>query len=270
VKDLVENRRRISLGEKARLAGLVLKENGLLWTSLMGLYYASSAVADATFRQAHKQRARHGLPGVNSMSANKLIWNTWDWGGKGEEWTPSAEWKESVVSTFIDPHYKDTDTVLEIGPGAGRWTEFLLKRCKRLVAVDISESCVNECRKRFAAYETAAFHVGSGSDLAFVPSGTIDGVWSFDVFVHINRPQFAAYLAEFARVLRPGGVGIIHHGGSGGMDGGWRSDVTLADVDKFLQQSGLERDRQVQSWIDGGTKHEAGLYKDYITIFRKP
>jgi SAM-dependent methyltransferase len=269
MKDLVENRRRIGLGEKARLAGLVLKENGLVWTSLMGLYYASSGIADLTFKQAHKLRSRRNLPGLNSMSANKLIWDTWDWHAKGDEWTPSDEWKRSVVSTFVDPYFSNLDTILEVGPGAGRWTEFLIDHCKRFIAVDISESCVRECNKRFAGYANATFHVGSGKDLSVVPDQSIDGVWSFDVFVHINKPQFNSYIAEFKRVLKPGGVGLIHHGGSGGKDGGWRSDVTIDDVTSFMNQNGLAIDRQLQSWIDDGTKHEAGLYKDYITIFRK-
>ena len=51
------------------------------------------------------------------------------------------------------------------------------------------------------------FRLGNGSDLAGVASGSIDAVWSFDVFVHVNRAEFKAYAAEIARVLRQGGEG---------------------------------------------------------------
>lgn len=270
MKDLVENRGRMGLVEKARLAGVVLRENGLAWTSLMGLYYASSGLADLTFRQAHIMRSRRNLPGLNSMSANKLIWESWDWDGKGDEWNPSDAWKRSVVATFIDTYFTGRDTVLEVGPGGGRWTEFLLGKCRRLIAVDISEACVARCRQRFAGSPHAEFYVGNGDDLNVVADAAVDGVWSFDVFVHINKVQFEAYVREIARVLKPGGVALLHHGGSGGAKGGWRSDVTLADVNTFLARAGLVLDRQLQSWIDGSTKFDAGLYGDYITIFHKP
>ena len=70
-------------------------------------------------------------------------------------------------------------------------------------------------------------------------TGSTDAIWSFDVFVHINKPQFEAYTKEFARVLKPGGVGVVHHGAVGGASGGWRSDVTTADVERFLTSAGL-------------------------------
>jgi len=39
---------------------------------------------------------------------------------------------------------------LEIAPGHGRWTQFLQRLCQSLVAVDISEKCVEHCKTRFA------------------------------------------------------------------------------------------------------------------------
>ena len=73
-----------------------------------------------------------------------------------------------------------------------------------------------ECRKRFAAMSNAEFAVGSGCDLKMISSTSIDGIWSFDVFVHINSDEFRSYIREFQRVLRDGGVVVIHHGSVGG------------------------------------------------------
>ena len=269
MKDIIENRSRIGLSAKLKLAGLTVRENGLLWSVLMGAYYASSGVAEASFHKAAALRTKHNLPGMNSKSANKLIWDHWDWNALGDEWTPSPEWKASVVRTFMDPLFTKRSVILEIGPGAGRWTEYLLDRCDRLIGIDISETCVRECEHRFQNRLHASFAVGNGEDLPTIESGSIDGVWSFDVFVHINKAQFNSYVAEFARVLKPGGVGLLHHGSSGGTLGGWRSDVTTSDVSAFLRSHGLLLERQVQNWEDDGQTFEAGLYQDTITCFRK-
>ena len=43
----------------------------------------------------------------------------------------------------------------------------------------------------------------SGSDLSGVGDGSIDAMWSFDVFVHVSPRDQAAYLQEIARGWRP-------------------------------------------------------------------
>ncbi len=270
MKDIIENRSRLGLSAKLKLAGITVRENGVLWSALMGLYYATSSIAEATFQKAAALRTKSNLPGMNSKSANKFIWEHWNWDGRGDEWTPSSEWKASVVRTFVDPLFTNRSVVLEIGPGAGRWTEDLVEKCDRLMGIDISAACVRECERRFRNHPHATFAVGNGEDLHTLDSESIDGVWSFDVFVHINKPQFSSYVAEIARVLRPGGVGVLHHGSSAGTHGGWRSDVTTADVGDFLRSQGLIVERQLQNWDDNGRTFEAGLYQDTLTCFRKP
>ena len=42
-------------------------------------------------------------------------------------------------------------TILEIGPGYGRWTHYLKDYCDRLVIVDRAAECIEACQKRFAA-----------------------------------------------------------------------------------------------------------------------
>ncbi|MGE3897230.1 MAG: class I SAM-dependent methyltransferase [Variibacter sp.] len=246
-----------------------IRENGLLYFFYLGISYLGTTLSDFGFRKSDALRKAKNLPGMNSRAANKYIWDNWDWSSKGDEWTPSAAWKTSVVKTFITPYFKDADTVLEIGPGAGRWTEYLLSHAKRLIAIDISEACVSECRKRFASYPQASFEVGNGFDLHTISANSIDRIWSFDVFVHINGTEFNSYVAEFHRVLKAGGIGAIHHGSLGGSSGGWRSNVTLTDVQKFMRENDLEIISQVKSWIDDGEEHQAGLYGDAITVFRK-
>lgn len=255
---------------KLKLARIMLQENGLLWLAIMGVYYISSGVATISFQRATSLRNRKKLPGLNSSFANKHIWEHWDWNDRGDEWTLSPEWKESVVRTFLIPTFTNRSAILEIGPGAGRWTEYLIDKCDRLIGVDISETSVRECKRRFRDHPNARFEVGNGENLGCIESGSVNGIWSFDVFVHINKQQFKSYVSEFARVLKPGGVGLIQHGSVAGAAGGWRSDVRASDVLEFLLSNGLIVDRQIQNWDDNGQKFDAGLYQDAITCFRKP
>lgn len=270
MKDIVENRRRMKLSSKAKLGLLSLRENGFRYMAYLGLSYLATSTSHFAFGRADSLRKRYNLPGVNSRSANKLIWEDWDWSQGGDEWTPSSDWKQAVVSKFIDPNFRSSDRVLEIGPGAGRWTEYLIPRVASLIGVDISETCVAECRRKFSGKLNVEFQTGSGRDLAGVPDGSIDRIWSFDVFVHINQTEFSAYAREFARVLKSGGLGIIHHGASGGSGGGWRSDVTTEQASSLLQAAGLIVASQITEWEDAGKTFEAGLYSDVITTFRKP
>ena len=101
-------------------------------------------------------------------------------------------------------------TVLEIGPGGGRWSEVLAPRAEQLILVDVTPAC-----SRSAASASASgarpLRASGGCDLPGVADGSVDAVWSFDVFVHVAPLDQAGYLDAIARVLRPGGVAAIHH-----------------------------------------------------------
>ena len=270
MKDIVENRQRISFGKKLKIAWLAFRENGFLWSFYMGVYYITSAISNKAFNAMDRRRRKKGLPGLNSARMNKLIWEAWDWEAGGEEWSPSPEWKQSVIDCVLKKYIPEGKHIIEIGPGGGRWTEEILKTASKLTAFDISESCIETCKKKFADHNNAEFLLTSGADLDGASDNSIDAVWSFDVFVHINRKEFEAYAKEFVRVLKPGGVGAIHHGTSGGAKGGWRSNVTGKDVTEILTEAGLKVETQFTSWEDeDGTDHQAGLYEDAISVFSK-
>jgi SAM-dependent methyltransferase len=269
MKDDVNNRRRIRPGRKLRLAAIALRENGLIWCVLLVAYYVSSSVAHRTFAWMTLRRQRHGIPGLNSPTLNREIWDGWNWEAGGEEWSGSAQWMASLRRCVLEARIPMQSSVLEIGPGAGRWTVDLLPRACQYVGVDISDICIQKCRSRFRDANHARFMTGSGNDLADVESGSIDAIWSFDVFVHINRREFERYADEFVRVLRPGGIGVIHHGSIAGASGGWRSDVTAAAVQELLTRRGLRIEDSFGEWTDLGEVHRLS-YDDLITVFRRP
>jgi SAM-dependent methyltransferase len=269
VKDIVENRGRISLARKLKLARLALRENGAWWCILLLTYYVASTVSHRAFASMDKLRRTRNIPGMNSAALNKEIWEAWNWSAAGEEWSQSAEWKESLVRCILEHYVPDDCSILEIGPGAGRWTEYLLPRARKYFGIDISSACVIHCQQRFAQEPRARFSVGSGCDLAGVAASAIDAIWSLDVFVHINRSEVEGYMRDFARVLRPGGVAVIHHGSLGGAGGGWRSNLTGTAMHEIVRRYDLVPDESLTYWVDGAIVHQL-VYGDVITVIRKP
>jgi ubiquinone/menaquinone biosynthesis C-methylase UbiE len=270
MKDSVENRKRVSLHAKVRIALIALRENGLVWFCQLAIYYVASTVQNAAYDSMDRGRRRKGIPGLNSLALNKAIWESWDWTAGGEEWTSSDAWKGSVIRCVLHRYLPEGGRVLEIGPGAGRWTTELIERSSRYTGVDISESCVELCRTKFSGHALATFLVGSGSDLRGIPDRSIDALWSFDVFVHINETEVDAYANEFKRVMTPAAMGIVHHGGVGGAAGGWRSNVTSSSMLDLLRKRGFEIVDSFSEWQDQGTVQNVSGYRDSITVFRLP
>jgi SAM-dependent methyltransferase len=268
MKDIVANRKRIGWYRKWKLGTLALRENGLLWCAQLMTYYAASALAERAFVSMDRRRRARKLPGLNSATLNRQIWESWDWSGQGDEWTVSEAWKESLIRCVLRPNIPHDCSVLEIGPGAGRWTEPLLQSAREYVGIDISATCVAHCAKRFSNQPRARFSVGSGRDLTGVATNSIDAIWSFDVFVHINTSDVEGYVAEFVRVLRPGGIAVIHHGGVGGSSGGWRSDLTAAALREMTDRRGLLTEQVLPRWSDGDEVHDLA-YGDLISVISK-
>jgi SAM-dependent methyltransferase len=158
----------------------------------------------------------------------------YDWKDAGEEWserwgTSAAQWSGTLL-----PRIKDclpASTILEIGPGYGRWTHYLKDYCDRLLIVDRASQCIEACRHRFAVDPRVTGYVNQGGSLEMIEDTSLDFVFSFDVFVHIKREIVEEYLSELARTLKPGGRGFIHHSNLGAYAGSLRDKLP-----SFLQK----------------------------------
>jgi len=252
---------------KLKAARLLLKDNGLQWST----YFLASYVLENTIDLLHnRMRALercHNLPGSNSVGLNYEKWQSWDWSKLGEEWTPSAEWKESVIRDVLEKYLAPDGTILEIGPGGGRWAEPLQRIAAKLIVVDLSDKCIEVCKSRFAHCANIEYFVTRGSELHFIESSTIDAIWSFDVFVHLSLQDTESYLSEIERVLQPGGRGVIHHP----KDGGWRNRMTARLFADSVSRLGLVVKQQFDSWGTDGKfnlRHH-GPHGAMITVFEK-
>jgi ubiquinone/menaquinone biosynthesis C-methylase UbiE len=260
-------------GQRARLgrirwARLLVAENGYRWTAYAAVLAGMKKASLLVEKRMAGLEQRYGLSARTGRAVNYEYWQSWDWSsGQGEEWTPSEEWKRSLIDEVMRANLKPQTTILEIGPGAGRWTESLQSLAGRLILVDLSDRCIEYCRRRFAQADNMEFHVNDGRSLTAVASNSVDGVWSFDVFVHIAPPDVDAYIAEIARVLRAGGRAVIHHAKAGREDGaadiGQRSNMTSAQFAAMVDKHGLSIVEQFGSW---GPDGQFKLTKKWDTV----
>ncbi len=254
----------LSIGKK------LTKENGLYWTFLYSLYWFARSFLKTDphglYKTIVRLEERRDLPGFNTPAAAADIWDLLPWEKEGgEEWTVSAEWKKSLVDEVLRKYIKPGTAVLEIGPGAGRWTEILQPLARELFAVDVSAKALDQCKKRLSSATNVKFFLNRNASLGFIPDKTIDAIWSFDVFVHINAENTDRYLSEFKRVLVPGGIAAIHHPKDGGMHGGWRSRMTARLFTDLLEKRGLTLVRRFDSWGENG-RFNLSRYRDCISV----
>lgn len=116
-----------------------------------------------------------------------------------------------VRRRFLEPYVTSDSAVLEIGGGGGRWTHYLL-RAREVTVVDLNADFFAYIRERFPdAGEKLRFYETSGYELAGVADDSIDFVFTFGTFVHIDPEGIDAYLGEIGRVLRPGAPATVHY-----------------------------------------------------------
>ncbi len=170
---------------------------------------------------------------------------------------------------ILKPNIPTGSRVLEIGPGAGRWTAVLLERASHLKVVDVTPKCIDLCRQRFQGAAQIDYYVNDGSDLSFLPPGSIDRIWSWDVFVHLGVPEIERYVQQFATILSPGAGGVLHHATSGRAQGrGWRTGIPAEQMRQLLGAQGLRVVEQFNSW--NNEKEVPPEPPDLVTVFERP
>ena len=95
--------------------------------------------------------------------------------------------------------------VLDVGCGPGRTTGSLAAHGLRVVGIDLSPGMIEVARRDHPDLD---FRVGSMTALD-VPDGWVAGIVSWWSIIHLPRDVVPQALAEFHRVLAPGGVLLV-------------------------------------------------------------
>jgi SAM-dependent methyltransferase len=102
------------------------------------------------------------------------------------------------------------ERALDFGCGVGRLSRPLAERFRECVAIDISEGMVRLARELNEDRPNCRFLVNAAPDLGQLESESFDLVYSSLVLQHMPSVEMVeAYVSEFLRVLRPGGLAVF-------------------------------------------------------------
>jgi cyclopropane fatty-acyl-phospholipid synthase-like methyltransferase len=129
----------------------------------------------------------------------------------GLQWgDPDADPKlKSIVTRFIAPFVNPDHVVAEIGPGGGRWTRYM-KDFRRIYAVDYHKELLDEL-DAFCSLPNIVKVSNNGNDFPGIEKSSIDFVFSFGVFVHLDVDIIAAYLINIRSILKDSGNAVIQY-----------------------------------------------------------
>jgi len=190
------------------------------------------------------------------------------WSDNGDEWSKEFGTTENLWLNYIYPNIKrfKNKTILEIAPGYGRITAYLINIAKSLTIVDLNENCISECKKRFGNH-IDGYYVNDGESLSDIPDDSMDLVFSYDSFVHMHLDVIESYVKEIGRVLKPGGHCWLHHSNLYGGEEmsfenwGGRANMDITRFGEMLTKNKFS--------IITRTPHITGESEDFITFFVK-
>jgi SAM-dependent methyltransferase len=149
----------------------------------------------------------------NAFAADDAMWSILTWADKrGNRWQPD-EFFATGQSEIADVLSRArafhpglaTGRALDFGCGVGRLSRALAAEFEEVHGVDLAANMI-EAARRFDPDGAVTFHVNETSGLELFPDEHFDLIYSSITLQHMSPDLMRGYLAEFARVLRRGGV----------------------------------------------------------------
>jgi hypothetical protein len=106
--------------------------------------------------------------------------------------------KERYVLPFVNPKH----TAVEIGPGGGRWTRYLLG-FDTVFAVDYHQESLDQLKRGFGRRRNVRFIKNHGTDFPDIAPNSVDYIFSFGTFVHLEFELIEQYLRAMQSVAKP-------------------------------------------------------------------
>ncbi|WP_425408867.1 class I SAM-dependent methyltransferase [Hyphococcus sp.] len=115
----------------------------------------------------------------------------------------------NVRDRWIVPYVDAEKTCVEIGVGGGRWTRYLTG-FKKVYAVDYHEEMFAELKKTVDA-PNIEYVKNNGDDFPGVAPGSVDYLFTFGTFVHIDLDIIERYLENIRKILKPDARAFIQY-----------------------------------------------------------
>lgn len=106
---------------------------------------------------------------------------------------------------YLDKYFSSEGVFVETGCGTGESSASVPRRKRRFFGIDFSRIALTKARS------IGSFDSLLCADLFHLPfqPGSVDGIWNFGVMEHFERGELSESLAEFRRVLKPGGTLVL-------------------------------------------------------------
>jgi len=114
-----------------------------------------------------------------------------------------------IRDRYVLPYVNGEQCAVEIGPGGGRWTRYLLG-FKKLYVIDYHAELLEELKKNFKK-PNMEFIKNNGTDFPGIKVCSIDYLFSFGTFVHLDTHLIEAYLTNMKAILHPGANVVIQY-----------------------------------------------------------
>lgn len=101
-------------------------------------------------------------------------------------------------------------SALDFGCGVGRLTQALCAHFDCCVGVDIAPSMIKQAKRLNQHGKKCVYRLNETDDLRVFPTRSYDLIYTQHVLQHIHPQVALRYIAEFIRILRPGGLACFH------------------------------------------------------------
>tara|TARA_B100000902_G_C27292757_1_gene908143 strand:+ start:264 stop:947 length:684 start_codon:yes stop_codon:yes gene_type:complete len=129
----------------------------------------------------------------------------------GLEWgdPENVEPLKYVKDHFLLPYINSDSTIIEIGPGGGRWTRYML-HAKQIFAIDFYQPVLDELAKNYNLPNINIIK-NNGMDFPNIDNESIDLIFSFGTFVHLDTEIINEYLKNIKPLLKQNSNVIIQY-----------------------------------------------------------
>jgi len=115
-----------------------------------------------------------------------------------------------IRDEYVLPFVNSAQVAVEIGPGGGRWTRYLLG-FKTLYAVDFHQELLDQLKRNFGRHRNIRFIKNGGTDFPEIAPESVDYIFSFGTFVHLEFDLIERYLEAMRMIAKPDANIVIQY-----------------------------------------------------------